>query len=82
VRESLASSARLKRAEVGGRLRADGSKKGIGRRPTGRKVSSTGENSGQREIVSGITTGAGSRAGAGRQARKKKDDGNATHQRA
>ena len=82
MRESIASSARLKRAEVGGRLRAGGSKKGIGRRPTGRKVSWTGADSGQRKMGSGIITGAGRRVGAGRQARKKQDKGKAIHQRA
>ena len=82
MRESVASSARVKRPEGGARLRPDGSKKGIGRRPTGRKVSWTGEDSGQREMGSGIITGAGRRVGAGRQERKKQDEGKAIHQRA
>jgi hypothetical protein len=82
VRESVASSARVKRAEGGVRLRADGSKKGIGRRPTGRKVSWRGEDSRQEEMGSGIITGAEGRAGAGRQERKKQDEGKAIHQRA
>lgn len=72
----------MKRAEGGARLRLDGSKKGIGRRPTGRKVSWTGEDSGQMEMGSGIITGAGRRVGAGRQARKKQDEGKPIHQRA
>lgn len=72
----------MKRVEGVARLRPDGSKKGIGRRPTGRKVSWTGEDSGQREMGSGIVTGAGRRVGAGRQARKKQDEGKAIHQRA
>jgi len=82
VRESAASSARVKRAEGGARPRADGSKKGVGRRPTGRKESWRGEDSGQREMGSGIITRAGRRVGAGRQARKKQDKGKAIHQRA
>ena len=82
MRESVASSARVKRAEGGVRLRADGSKKGIGRRPTGRKVSWRGEDSRQEEMGSGIITGAEGRAGAGRQERKKQDEGKAIHQRA
>ena len=72
----------MKRAEGGVRLRADGSKKGIGRRPTGRKVSWRGEDSRQEEMGSGIITGAEGRAGAGRQERKKQDEGKAIHQRA
>ena len=41
-----------------------------------------GEDSGQREMGSEGWMGAGGRAGAGRQARKKQDEGKAIHQRA